>query len=378
MARGPEAGDRPDPNALGPVVEGVVVRRISNVFWVRAPGAAASGIAEFEYACSRRARMRKEQVDIRVGDRVRISNLDPVNSTALITEVQERVNTLPRPPIANVDQVLVVVAASQPEFSSQLLDRFLVLVQMSGLPAAIVINKRDLVSTDRLAALVGSYRALGYPVVATSARLSDVAGLERILAGQVSVFAGPSGVGKSSLLNALDPRLSLKEGEVSSRLGTGRHTTTFASLHAVAGGLVADTPGYSHLEFPDWPPEELGWLFPEMVPWIPRCPLSKCQHDSEPDCAVKNRAEIAPARFESYLRFLEELRRTHDRALSSTSKVESATKMSGGGESARRLVRIDAEQREDSRRLTHQRLAELATQAASGELDEEELDDLAT
>ncbi len=378
MARGPDVGDLLDPNAPGPVVTGVVVRRISNVFWVRAPGAAAGTTAETEYACSLRARMRKEQIDIRVGDRVRISNLDGVNVTALITEVLERTNTLPRPPIANVDQVIVVFAASQPEFSSHLLDRFLVLIQMSGLPAAVVINKRDLVSEDSLSALVGSYRALGYPVMATSARQGDVEGLVSLLAGKVTVFAGPSGVGKSSLLNALDPRLSLKEGEVSSRLGTGRHTTTFASLHAIGGGLVADTPGYSHLEFPDWPPEELGWLFPEMVPWIPRCPLSKCQHDSEPDCAVKDRAEIAPTRFESYLRFLDELRRAHDRAMSSTTKVESATKMTGGGESARRLVRIDADQREDSRRVTRQRLAELAAKAASGELDEEELDDMAT
>lgn len=351
--------------------QGVVVRRISNVFWVRPDGSAT------EYACALRARLRKEQVDVRIGDRVRIGELDDANFAAVITEVLPRTSTLARPPIANIDQVVIVFAASHPDFNPQLLDRFLILSAMSGLPAVLSLNKADLVSPTNLESLCNPYRALGYPVVSTSARTGDLSALAALLERKVSVFAGPSGVGKSSLLNAFDPRLSLKEGEVSAKLGTGRHTTTFASLYAVAGGLVADTPGYSHLEFPDWPPEDLSWLFPEMVEWIPRCRLSRCLHDTEPDCAVRGGATVAPLRYESYLKFLEELKQARSRQLVSGSKIEAATKTSGGGSLARRLVRIGAEQREDSRRTTRQRLAELSSQAAEGELDEEDLDDFA-
>jgi hypothetical protein len=202
-----------------------------------------------------------------------------------------------------------------------------------------------------------------------------VADLLALLPGKVSVFAGPSGVGKSSLLNRLDPKLELKAAEVSHRLGRGRHTTTYASLYPVGGGLVADTPGYSHLEFPPLDPAQLGWLFPEMAPFASDCHLSDCLHDSEPGCTVKARARISPERYDSYLRFLQELVAARREAQARSHKVESAVKTTGGPLAGKRLVRIDAEQRESSRRTVKQRLAELASLGGDGIPDEEELDE---
>lgn len=346
---------------------GSVVRRISNVYWVR--------VDDVEYACQTRARLKKEQADVRIGDRVRIAEIDEVNRRGVVVEVLPRRATLSRPPIANVDQVLVVFAASQPEFSPLLLDRFLVLAAISEIPAVVVINKSDLVSPEELERITRPYRDIGYRVVTTSAVAGEVNDLLAILPGKVSVFAGPSGVGKSSLLNCLDPRLSLRSAEVSQRLGRGRHTTTYAALYPVAGGLVADTPGYSHLEFPPLAPEQLGWLYPEMAPHIADCRLSDCLHDSEPGCAVKERAKIWPSRYESYLHFLQELVCMRREALARSRKVESAVKTTGGPIAGKRLVRIDADRREDSRRVVKQRLAELASLGSEGTVDDEGLEE---
>jgi len=345
---------------------GRVVRRISNVYWVAAD-------AGPEFACQLRARLRKEQVEVRIGDRVGLAEVDAINATAAIAEVLPRTRTLARPPIANVDQILVVFAAAQPDFSPPLLDRFLVLAGCSDIPAAIVINKADLVPAATLAAIVEPYRAIGYQVAATSARNGDVAELAALLPGKVSVFAGPSGVGKSSLLNRFDPALALKAADVSAKLGRGRHTTTSASLYPVGGGFVADTPGYSHLAFPALDPEGLAWLYPELAPHASDCRLSDCLHDSEPDCAVKARAAVNPERYQSYLKFLHELVEQRRTSRARSQKVEAAVKTTGGPGGGKRLVRIDAEQRVDSRRTVKQRLAELATQRAEGTLDEERL-----
>ena len=346
---------------------GVVVRRISNVYWVRA--------ADLEYACQLRARLRKEQVDVRIGDRVKIAECDDLNLAAVIEQVLPRTRSLPRPPISNVDQIVVVFSADQPVFSPLMVDRFLVLAGMTDIPAALVVNKRDLVSPECLAAMVEPYKAIGYPVVATSARTGEIGALSDLLCDRVSVFAGPSGVGKSSLLNRLDPRLALKAAEVSHRLGRGRHTTTYASLYPVAGGLVADSPGYSHLAFPPFDPQGLAWLYPEMALHASDCRLSDCLHDTEPDCAVKSRARIAPERYESYLRFVQELAAQKRTRQARSQKVESAVKTTGGPQAGKRLVRIDADQRVDSRRTVKQQLAELSTQRAEGAIDEDHLDE---
>ncbi|MNX76258.1 putative ribosome biogenesis GTPase RsgA [compost metagenome] len=347
---------------------GVVIRRITNYYTVRFRGE--------DYVCLPRARLKKERVAIHVGDRVLIEEIDLLNRTGTVAEVLPRFNMLPRPPIANVDQAVLVFSADRPAFNPMLLDRFLVLVAQSGIDSAIAINKADLLDPEALEALVAPYRAVGYPVVTVSAERGDVEPLRALLAGKETVFAGPSGVGKSSLLNALEPGLALKAAEVSAKIQRGRHTTTYASLYALetAGetAYVADTPGYSHLGFGPLHPTQLGWLFPEMAPHIPDCRFPDCLHRGEPGCAVAERAQVAESRFASYLRFLEELEATEERLASTSTKNEGAVKRkaaAGGGET--KLIRLAAGARDDSRRKSKQRLRDLHLEEPE---DDEETD----
>lgn len=331
-----------------------VIRRIGSYYYVRHLG--------HEYACKLRARLTKERVQVAIGDRVSLDEIDETQRTAWIVGVEPRFNLLPRPTLANVDQVVIVMAADAPAFSPQTLDRFLTLAAQSGIEAIICINKRDRVSPERLHEMVSPYEDAGYPVVTTTAKGGEVAELWRVLENRVSVLAGPSGVGKSSLLNALQPGLALKANAVSEKLGRGRHTTTFASLYVLNGphgeALVGDTPGYSHLDFGPLDPKELGWLFPEMKPHIPHCRFPDCLHREEPDCAVKAHAAMTPERYASYLRFLEELLETEKRLSETSLKVEESVKRkSAGGGAEKRLVKLGMVARTDSRRVAKQKLA---------------------
>ncbi|MNL11740.1 putative ribosome biogenesis GTPase RsgA [compost metagenome] len=315
-----------------------------------------------------------------MGDRVLIEEIDLTNRTATLSEVLPRFNLLPRPPIANVDQAVLVFSADRPAFNPMLLDRFLVLVAQSGIESAIAINKADLLSSEALEELVAPYRAIGYPVVTVSAERQAVGPLRELLAGKETVFAGPSGVGKSSLLNAMEPGLALKAAEVSAKIQRGRHTTTYASLYALESAgqtaFVADTPGYSHLGFGALHPTQLGWLFPEMVPHIPDCRFPDCLHRGEPDCAVAERANVAESRQLSYLRFLEELEITEERLAATSTKNEGAVKRkaaAGGGET--KLIRLSAGARDDSRRKSKQRLRDLHLEEPEDEEDTDVLPD---
>ncbi len=331
-----------------------VIRRIGSYYYVRHHGQ--------EYACMLRARMKKEKIQVAIGDRVTLDEINETHHTAWIVGVEPRFNLLPRPTLANVDQVVIVMAADAPAFSPQTLDRFLTLAAQSGIDAVICINKRDRVSAERLHEMISPYEAAGYPVVTTTAKGGEVSELWRVLENRVSVLAGPSGVGKSSLLNALQPGLALKANEVSEKLGRGRHTTTYASLYVLDGpdgeALVGDTPGYSHMDFGALPPTDLGWLFPEMKPHIPHCRFPDCLHREEPDCAVKAHAAITPERYASYLRFLEELLATEKRLSDTSIKVEETIKRkSAGGGAEKKLVKLGVVARTDSRRVAKQKLA---------------------
>lgn len=334
-----------------------VIRRIGSYYYVRHHGV--------EYACKLRARRKKEKVQVAIGDRVVLEEIDPTHHTAWIADVEPRHNLLPRPTLANVDQVVIVMAAESPAFSAQTLDRFLVLAAQSGIDAAVCINKRDMVPAERLHELISPYEAAGYPVVTTTAKGGEVSELWRVLVNRISVLAGPSGVGKSSLLNALQPGLELRASEVSEKLGRGRHTTTYASLYVLQApdgeALVGDTPGYSHLDFTNLTPTELGWLFPEMKPHIPHCRFPDCLHREEPDCAVKTHASMPPARYASYLRFLEELLATEKRLSETSLKVEETVKRkSAAGGAEKRLVKLGMVARTDSRRVAKQKLSGLS------------------
>lgn len=230
-------------------------------------------------------------------------------------EVHERKNELVRPPIANVDQAILVFSAAEPDFSPVLLDRFLVLIEAKDIEPIIVVNKMDLLDEKKRPAVeryIQDYRRIGYEVIETSTVTKS--GVEQLLpyfADRVSVFAGQSGVGKSSLLNALRPDLQLKTNDISAHLGRGKHTTRHVELIEVGGGLVADTPGFSALEFHDIEEEQLPLCFPEFLKHRDACKFRGCLHLNEPKCAVKQALEaggIPPYRYEHYVSFMEEIK----------------------------------------------------------------------
>lgn len=258
--------------------------------------------------CRLRGRLRLEDDRVLVGDRVEITSS---SGEGVVEQVLPRSNSLLRPPIANVDQVLVVVAAAKPDPVFLLLDRILVHAELSGLNAVVVVNKSELnqAMTDEIIAV---YTKAGYPTVAASAKTGQ--GLDELkehLKDKVSTLAGPSGVGKSSLVNAIEPGLSLETGDVSAKLRRGRHTTRSVSLLPLSfGGIIADTPGFSRLEMVDIDLDTLPHLFPEFEHYLGECQFRGCFHRHEPNCRVKEAVEaneIAKTRYDHYLVFLREI-----------------------------------------------------------------------
>ncbi|HZW04415.1 MAG TPA: ribosome small subunit-dependent GTPase A, partial [Anaerolineaceae bacterium] len=209
--------------------------------------------------------------------------------------------------LANPDQMVLVFAAAQPEPRLRMLDRFLVIAERDHIPALIVVNKADLVGPEQAAAMFSVYPPLGYPVVVTAARTGyGIEELRQHLTGKLSALAGPSGVGKSSLLNAIQPELGLKVSAVSEATSKGRHTTVVRQLFPLAGGgFVADLPGMRQLALWDIEPEELDGYFPELRSLVKYCQYSDCTHLEEPGCAViqaVQEGEVSEERYESYLR----------------------------------------------------------------------------
>ncbi|MGB9859551.1 MAG: ribosome small subunit-dependent GTPase A [Moorellaceae bacterium] len=283
------------------VREGVLIKCVGGFYYV-----ASEGIV---YECRLRGRFRRQEEEIVPGDRVGFQELAP--GQGVIEALLPRKNRLERPTVANVDQVIIVFALSEPPPDLELLDRLLVLSLANGTEAVICWNKAD-IAREEFWDLPGVYERLGYRVLVTSARTGQgVELLRAILRDRISTFAGPSGVGKSSLLNAVEPGLNLKTGEVSSKKGRGRHTTRQVELLCLKeGGMVADTPGFSRLYLPEIRREELATYFLEMAPYEGHCRFHSCLHRAEPGCAVRLAVEegkIPQHRYEHYLKFLAEV-----------------------------------------------------------------------
>lgn len=254
-----------------------------------------------------RGLFRHHEVSPKVGDLVTVEK-------TVITEVQPRKNVLERPPIANVDQAILIHAARKPEFSFNLLDRFLVRISMANIEPVIIVTKTDLLEPTELINLKEklAYYAQYYEIHYTSVHdPTSLQVMQGLLEDKVSVFAGQTGAGKSSLLNALDIRLALEVGEISKALGRGRHTTRHVELLEVYGGLTADTPGFSKLDFADLDIEDLAQHYPDFFALSHECRFRGCKHLNEPRCAVKAQLEagnILRERYDNYLLFHEEIR----------------------------------------------------------------------
>ncbi|MBA4602398.1 ribosome small subunit-dependent GTPase A [Thermoactinomyces mirandus] len=286
---------------------GQIVKAISGFYYVRTDDGKlfkcrARGVFKFE----------KKKLTPLVGDLVEMeqTGLDE----GVVTSVQPRTSELIRPPIANTDQAVVVCSLRQPRYQQMPLDRFLVHGEREGLKIVIVLTKKDLIrDEEEIEQIRAVYEPANYPVLATSIKTQEGIGeLKQCLKGKVSVFAGQSGVGKSSLLNQLLPDRVLETGKVSAKIGRGRHTTRQVELLPLAeGGQVADTPGFSQLQFKGMKPDELGQCFPEIHVRSSDCRFRGCLHINEPDCAVKDALEqgaIAGSRYQHYKHFLTEIK----------------------------------------------------------------------
>jgi ribosome biogenesis GTPase len=266
----------------------------------------------------------EDTLKLAIGDRVMLEQDESGSAWAIAGILPRRSRLARRAPgggfgervvAANVDQVVVVFAAANPEPHPRMLDRFLVIAEANGLAARIVINKIELVGdADAARERWGNYERAGYPVHYTSAKRGEgLDALHDALAGKVSVLTGPSGVGKSSLMNAMFPGLDLRVGEVSESVNKGRHTTVGGYLHPLPGpegGYVADTPGLREVGMWALPPESLDRCFPELRPFLDECRFGDCTHRVEPDCAVRaalERGAVSAERYDSYLRLREEL-----------------------------------------------------------------------
>ncbi len=256
-----------------------------------------------------------------VGDDVIIERDERATTWAIVEILPRRSSLSRRAPgrrqaervvAANVDQVLVVVAAARPDPHPGMIDRFLLIAEANDLPARIIVNKVELVDESVTAQLLAPYRAAGYGAHMTSVRTgAGLPALEGALVGRTSVLSGPSGVGKSSLMNALYPGLALRVGEISDSVNKGRHTTVGALLHPLpAGGFVVDTPGLREVGLWGIDPGEVDRCFPEFRPRLGHCRFADCRHTVEPGCAVRaavGSGGITAGRYESYVKLRGEL-----------------------------------------------------------------------
>ncbi len=291
------------------MLEGVILKGIGGFYYIDTE----MGV----YECRARGIFRKERIRPTVGDAVRISVLDEENKKGSLDEILPRRNELIRPRVSNVDQAVIVFAAKSPNMNLDLLDRFLLLAEEQELDIVIVINKIDRDKKEQYLEAAEMYRKAGYPVICTSAEKGiAIEELRAALENKISVFAGPSGVGKSSLINAAFPGLELSTGAISEKIQRGKHTTRHAELIQITDkSYIVDSPGFTSLFLNHIPSEKLQYHFREFEPFIHKCYYNGCIHINEPDCAVK--AEIGEAvaqkRYDRYVTIYEELKEEEER-----------------------------------------------------------------
>lgn len=287
-------------------MQGKITKGIAGFYYVNVPG---MGVLE----CKAKGIFRNKKVKPLVGDNVVVDVLDEEHKTGSIREIIRRDNQLIRPAVANVDQAVVIFALSFPKPNLNLLDRFLLMMEMQNIPALVCFNKADDTEESGIREMTEHYRHNDSRIFVTSTVTGQgMDALYRELHGKTTVFAGPSGVGKSSVMNMLFPQARMETGEISEKIKRGKHTTRHSELFYLGEDTyVMDTPGFTSLALPDIEKEQLKEYYPEFQKYRDMCRFLGCVHISEPDCKVKQAIEqgmISEKRYENYKQFYEEIR----------------------------------------------------------------------
>ncbi len=287
-------------------MQGKIVKGIAGFYYVHV---VESGV----YECKAKGIFRKEKVKPLVGDNVEIEVLDEEEKTGNIIRIFPRSSELIRPAVANIDQALVVFAVVSPMPHYNLLDRFLVMMERKGIPAVLCFNKTDIADQTQIDEIEAIYRQCGYPLLFVSALDGkNIDCVREVLKGKTTAIAGPSGVGKSSLINELTPEANMETGSISRKIERGKHTTRHSELFPIDGdSYIMDTPGFSSLYVNDFDKEELRLYFPEFIRYEGTCRFHGCGHVHEPGCMVRDAVEegiVHPVRYRNYTEMYEELK----------------------------------------------------------------------
>lgn len=287
-------------------MQGKIIKGIAGFYYVHVEG---HGV----YECKAKGIFRKDHVKPLVGDDVIVDVLDEEEMLGNIRQILPRRSALVRPAVANVDQALIIFAIVKPNPNFNLLDRFLIRMERQKLPTIICFNKQDIASSQEKEALRHSYETCGYKVLFMSALENEgIEEVRKLLTGKTTTVAGPSGVGKSSLINKLVPTANMKTGDISVKIERGKHTTRHSEIIALGEGTyIVDTPGFTSLEISEITKEELGQYYPEFVQYEPYCKFSGCAHINEPSCGVKDavaEGRISKVRYDNYKTLYQELK----------------------------------------------------------------------
>ena len=283
------------------LIQGKIIRGIGGFYYVHVKG---RGV----YECRAKGIFRKDKTKPLVGDNVKIRVISEEDKTGNIEEIEDRKNSLIRPAVANIDQALVIFAADKPKPNLNLLDRFLITMEKQEIPTIICFNKCDLVGSKETELLTDIYGKSGYTVLLTCALTQEgIAEILSVLTGKTTSVAGPSGVGKSSLVNLLQKDVQMETGVISEKIDRGKHTTRHSELIAVG----MDTPGFSSIYMDRVEKEELRQYFIEFAPYETACRFQGCAHIHEPECGVKEalaEGKISKLRYENYIRIYNEIK----------------------------------------------------------------------
>ena len=286
-------------------MQGKIIKGIAGFYYVH--------VVEFGiYECKAKGAFRKEKVKLLVGDNVEIDVLDEEKKLGNVVGLLPRENELIRPAVANIDQALVVFAITKPKPHFNLLDRFLVMMESKKIPIILCFNKKDIAEEKEIRELEEIYESCGYRIIFTSAKEEEnIKLVKEVLQGKTTAVAGPSGVGKSSLINLFQSAIQMEPGSISEKIERGKHTTRHSELIPIdEESYIMDTPGFSSLYVNAFEKEELKYYFPEFEQYEGLCKFNGCDHIHEPNCAVKQAVEegkIHRVRYENYMEMYKEL-----------------------------------------------------------------------